>query len=152
MEINFANALDLINGSEQVQTLENGPLKYDVKVLPKNNYDDKEGYFEPDAGEYAPKGSLWNNPQINAARKGMSDEQQKYFESQGKKMYDYDYKCADIDAELKERVIYAEMGLKSGLRPIDLTEEEKDALAEVVGPSWFVKYGFTEEDVYGDEE
>lgn len=121
-----------------------------IRLQLKENFD-KEGYFEPKDGEYAPKGSLWNNPMINKARDKMTPEQLEYFEKQGESMYNYDFANADVDADIKEGVEYAIMCLKSGLHPRDLTELELNQLEDLHGPSWFLSFGFTEEDVYGED-
>lgn len=120
-----------------------------IKFREKENYNSDE-YFDPKPGEYAPKGSLWNNPAVNKMRKTLTEDQLEYFNNQAH-MYDYDFVNADIDADLKEITEYVIHGLKSGLHPRDMTEEEKDAMCEIYGPTFYLQYGFTEEDVYGDD-
>lgn len=150
MELDYSDLMKMVETTpSSSQNLEYLKSK-DVVLKPKEECKGP-GYFEPEPGEYAPKGSLWNNPSVNKIRDNMTPEQRQYFENQ-KNMYDYDYKFADVDAELKELVEYAQTGLKSGLNPYDLTDDEKDALSEVLGPSWFRRYGFTEEEVYGSED
>ena len=139
-----------INVANTIQQLDSNPdLLYECNLNFKEDFNSKE-YFEPEPGEYAPKGSLWNNPMINKMRKNMKSDHLKYFEEQGE-MYNYDFANADIDADLKDLTDYVICGLKSGMHPRDMTEDEKDAMCEIYGPTFYLKYGFTEEDVFGDE-
>lgn len=122
-----------------------------VRLRLKETYN-SDAFFEPKAGEYAPKGSLWNNPAVNKMNEKLTPEQREYFEKQGEKMYNFDFVNVDIDSELKEMTEYVIFGLKSGLSPSDMSDEEKDAMCEIYGPTWYLQYGFTEEDIYGDED
>lgn len=147
-------SIDFSSLGSQIESSSTNPAQYfrenGISLRPMEKFSAEEGYREPEEGEYAPKGSLWNNPMFNKMTESMTENQKKYFEKQGG-MYDYDYVNADIDADLKETAEYALMSLRSGLPPIELTDDEKDALAEVHGFSWYIKFGFTEEDVYGEE-
>lgn len=150
MDISFDNLLSSLK-QEKVETspeLSIPSVEHLVQLRYKENYDSKD-YFEPKDGEYAPKGSLWNNPAINKIKQSLTPEQLQYFESQSD-MYNYDFANADIDADLKELTEYVIHGLKSGLHPRDMTDEEKDAMCEIYGPTFYLQFGFTEEDVYGE--
>lgn len=146
MDIDISKLSTLIEEDIVVQQ-ENDIYSDEVSLKLKETYNG-EGYFDP-VDEYAPKGSLWNNPTINKIKKNMSDAQLKYFESQGD-MYNTDFSKSDIDNDLKEMIEYVKIGLNSGLNPKDLSDDEKDAMAEIYGPTWYILYGFNEEDVYDD--
>lgn len=151
MDIKYAEMLNIVNENqnEMQEQIASSEFLFDPKInfRLKENFNDKD-YFEPTDGEYAPKGSLWNNPSINSLKSNLTSEQLEYFSSQGDNMYNYDFAKADIDAELKEITEYVIFGLKSGLNPSDMTDEEKDAMCEIYGPTWYIQYGFTEEEVY----
>jgi len=158
MELNYTELLNsvkndpsIVRTNEDMKFFEDFLADKHINMRLKETYDSKD-YFDPKDGEYAPKGSLWNNPAINKLKNKMTPEQLEYFESQGRDMYNYDFANADIDAQLKEITEYVIVGLKSGLHPRDLTEDEKDAMCEIYGPTWYLKYEFTEEEVYGDDE
>ena len=43
--------------------------------------------------------------------------------------------------------IYIISGLKSGLRPNQLSEDELEVLKQVYGDTWYINYGFTRKDL-----
>lgn len=153
MDINYDEMLNIVDShSTPIASNLSNDILFDPKInfRLKENLNTAEGYFEPKDGEYAPKGSLWNNPAINKMKEKMTDKQLEYFENQGSNMYNYDFAKADIDADLKEITEYVICGLRSGLSPSDMSEDEKDAMCEIYGPTWYTQYGFSEEDVYDD--
>jgi hypothetical protein len=48
---------------------------------------------------------------------------------------------------IAESVAYGEEGIKSGLLPEDLTEDEIILLCKAYGENWYEKYGFKEHEV-----
>jgi hypothetical protein len=88
--------------------------------------------------------SLWEN---SVGVSGNSD-----YKTIGETMYDFDYNEADIDALIKDTAEYAITCLKSGMDPKDLDEEEIEALEEIRGPTWYLSLGFTEDEVYDDDD
>jgi hypothetical protein len=100
----------------------------DKKEPVKNNYD------------------LFNNPMVNAARKAMSESDLKRYETIGKELYNnVDFETSnilnnDISGSIKNALLYIEEGLKSGLNPNDLEEDEKKLLKELYGEKWIDRY------------
>jgi hypothetical protein len=96
--------------------------------------------------------SLYNNPFVNNALKSMSAEQVKDYRKIGEKLFNsVDFKnnkiINDIPPPTEEVVAYIEEGLKAGLLPQDLDENEINVLCDAYGEEWYLKYGFSREEV-----
>ena len=52
-----------------------------------------------------------------------------------------------MDPPLTESVAYVEEGLKAGLMPSDLIEDEVAVLTQAYGEKWYERFGFNEKDV-----
>lgn len=97
-------------------------------------------------------GDLFNNPMVNNALKSMTPEQLDEYKKFGETLYGtVDFEDSKIvnnmPAPMAESVAYIEEGIKSGLLPDDLTEDEVTLLQQAYGDEWYVKYGFKKEDV-----
>ena len=93
---------------------------------------------------------LFNNPMVNNALKAMTTEQTNEYKRIGKYMYSHnleDSNLNNLDDKMDESVAYVEEGIKSGLLPEDLTDDEVTLLTNVYGEKWFLRYGFKEEEV-----
>lgn len=95
---------------------------------------------------------LFNNPMVNNALKAMTPKQIEEYKNIGNYMYGNinfeDNKLINkLDAPMEESVAYVEEGIKAGLLPEDLTEDEVALLTNAYGKEWFLRYGFKEEDV-----
>jgi hypothetical protein len=98
-------------------------------------------------------GDLFNNPMIEIAKKAMSDEQIKKFELIGREMYkNIDYETSTVGGQnfpktIVENVAYVIEGIKAGLHPSDLSDDEKILLREVYGEKWYERFGYEEKDL-----
>jgi hypothetical protein len=95
---------------------------------------------------------LFNNPMVNNALKAMSPEQLKDYKRMGEYMYgniDFvDNKVINgLDKSLDESAFYIAEGLKAGLSPSDLDENEVQILTTVYGDEWYRRFGFNRNDV-----
>ena len=95
---------------------------------------------------------LFNNPMINNALKAMTPEQVEHYKSIGEHLYGSinfeDSKILNnLPPPMAESVAYVEEGIKSGLSPQDLTQDEVILLTNAYGEKWFEKYGFKEHEV-----
>jgi hypothetical protein len=95
---------------------------------------------------------LWNNPLVNNALKALSPEQIADYKKIGEQMYgSIDFEDSKIlnnmPPPMAEAVAYVEQGVKSGLLPSDLTEDEVVLLSEAYGEKWYERYGYKQEDV-----
>jgi hypothetical protein len=95
---------------------------------------------------------LFSNPMVNNALKSMTPDQLANYKKMGEQLYGSinfeDSKIVNnmlIPAE--EAVAYVEEGIKSGLSPCDLDENEVILLTNTYGEKWYLKYGFKQEEV-----
>ena len=96
--------------------------------------------------------TLWNNPMVEKALKSLSPEEIEKFKKIGESMYgNIDFKDSkilnNIAPPIAEAVAYVEEGLKAGLHPSDLDENEIHCMVNAYGDDWYKKYGYTREEV-----
>ena len=95
--------------------------------------------------------SLFNNPMINNALKSMTPEQLENYKKIGEQLYgNINFKDSEIINNITsqaEAVAYVEEGLKSGLLPDDLDENEVLLLCNAYGEDWYLKFGFTKDQI-----
>jgi hypothetical protein len=96
---------------------------------------------------------LFNNPMVDAARKAMTPEQVEEYKRVGEYMYNsVNYQIAETGSKVKppteeNLIVYAVEGLKAGLDPMDLSDEELRALIQVYGEEWYEKFDYTRDEV-----
>jgi hypothetical protein len=95
---------------------------------------------------------IWDNPMVNNALKALTPEQIEEYKKIGEHMYGninfVDSKIINkIDAPIEESVAYIEEGIKSGLLPEDLTEDEVSLLCNAYGEKWYERYGFKKNEI-----
>ena len=95
---------------------------------------------------------LFDNPMVNNALKAMSPEQLDEYKRIGEQLYgNINFEDSKIinnmPPPMEESVAYIEQGIKSGLLPEDLDENEVVLLEQAYGPEWYLKYGRTKQDV-----
>ena len=95
---------------------------------------------------------LFNNPMVNSALKSMSKEQLENYKKIGEQMYgNVNFEDSTIinslNPPIAEAIAYIEEGIKSGLLPEDLEEDEVNLLTETYGDEWYLRYGFTRNQV-----
>ena len=95
---------------------------------------------------------LFNNSMVNNALKALSPQQIEDYKKIGEQLYGNinfeDSKILNnIPPPMAESVAYIEEGIKSGLLPSDLTEDEIILLSQAYGDKWYEKYGFQENEV-----
>ena len=96
--------------------------------------------------------SLFNNPMVNNALKAMTPEQLAGYKKIGEQLYGsinyVDSKIINnMSTPMEEAVAYVEEGIKSGLLPQDLDENEIILLTNTYGEEWYLRYGFKKENV-----
>jgi hypothetical protein len=95
---------------------------------------------------------LFNNPAVNNALKSMTPEQLDEYKRFGESLYgsinfEDSTLVNSMPPPMAESVAYVEEGIKSGLLPEDLTEDEVTLLSGAYGKEWYLKYGFKEHEV-----
>lgn len=94
--------------------------------------------------------SLFNNELVRNAIKNLTPEQLQMYKNIGKEMYENldsytskDVNFQDIDSIMSDAVKYIEEGLKSGLHPSLLEDNEKIIMQSTYGEKWYEKYGYS---------
>jgi hypothetical protein len=93
---------------------------------------------------------LFDNPMINSIKKQMSPEQLENYKKIGEQMYNnVDFQnCQvlnNIPPPMVEALAYISEGLKSGLHPSYLDEDEIKVLKECYGEEWYTKWNYKKE-------
>ena len=113
--------------------------------MSENNTDDYEKQLKSmqDASkENCAKSSLWNNPSVKQAYKALTPEQLRAFKKMGEHMYgNIDFECKEGIDELlppvEEAAAYIIEGLKAGLHPSYLDDDERNVMNEAYGSEWY---------------
>lgn len=95
---------------------------------------------------------LFDNPMVRSILKQMSPEEVQEYKQIGQELYgNIDFEkseaLANLPPPMSEGLAYIKVGLRSGLLPTDLDESELALLVDVYGKEWYLKFGFTEDDV-----
>jgi len=95
---------------------------------------------------------LFSNPMVNNALKAMTSEQLENYKKIGEHLYgNINFEDSKILNNMliptEEAVAYVEEGIKSGISPSDLDENEVILLTNTYGDKWYLRYGFKEEEV-----
>jgi hypothetical protein len=91
---------------------------------------------------------LFDNPTVAAMLKSMSPEEVHRYKVIGQEMYgNVDFLESkilnNIPPPMTEALAFINIGLRSGLLPMDLTKDEINLMVECKGPEWYLEYGFT---------
>jgi hypothetical protein len=91
--------------------------------------------------------NLFTDKSFQALYDKLPEEEKALYKKQGEYMYNKDY--ASIDKDLQSRLVesaaYIAEGMKSGLRPSQLEENEREVMRTIYGAKWYEKYFFTAE-------
>lgn len=95
---------------------------------------------------------LFSNPAILTALKGMTVEQRARYKVLGEEMFGSlnftDGRIMNtMDTPKEEQAWYIAEGIKSGLHPSYLENNEKEILEEVYGKYWYKSFGYTKKDL-----
>ena len=95
---------------------------------------------------------LFNNPAVASALQNMSPEQLEKYQQIGEKMYgDINFAknevLSNIDPPTEEKLSYIIAGLKSGILPSDMNEDEIMLMIEYYGENWFENFGISKSDI-----
>jgi hypothetical protein len=102
----------------------------------KMNIEQRDGY------------SLFTDPRLKALHDELPEQERKEYRQQGEYMYSKDYENTNIDLQsrLIESAAYINEGMKSGLRPSQLDESEREVMRSIFGKCWYEKYFFSSEE------
>jgi hypothetical protein len=91
--------------------------------------------------------SLFTDPNLKALYDQLPEEEKNEYKRSGEYMYSKDYENTnnDLESRLLEAAAYINEGMKSGLRPSQLDEDEVKVMREIFGSEWYKKYYFDSE-------
>lgn len=95
---------------------------------------------------------LFDNPAVKMALKSMTLEQREHYQALGKELFGtVDFTDGRVINTLETpkdaQAQYILEGLRSGLLPSDLNDDEKEILEEVYGKKWYKDLGYTKRDL-----
>ena len=95
---------------------------------------------------------LFNNPMIEAAKRSMSKDELKHFETLGRELYgDVDFETSqnlrNMPPPMVEALAYIESCLNAGFHPSYLEDNEKMLLKDAYGEKWYERFQYVEEDL-----
>lgn len=94
------------------------------------------------------KSSLFTDPALMAAKAALSDEEKAKYARIGKEMYgDFNYETGRPEGDMCEAAAYVVEGLKSGLHPSMMDDDEKNLMKEMYGETWWEQFGYVEGDL-----
>jgi hypothetical protein len=90
---------------------------------------------------------IFNNPMVESAKKQMTPQQLEEYKQIGESMYNtLDFNTNEIlnnpDDPKADSIAYITEGIKSGLHPSFLTDEELQIMEEYYGKTWYLRFGF----------
>ena len=91
--------------------------------------------------------SLFTDKHLKSLHDELPEQERNEYKQQGEYMYEKDYETVDVDlhSRLVESAAYINEGMKSGLRPSQLEESEREVMRSIFGNCWYEKYLFTSE-------
>lgn len=92
--------------------------------------------------------SIFEDPKMKAAFQNLSKKDQDEYIKQGEHMYSKNYvdtKEMNEDEKMIDAAAYISEGLKSGLRPSQLENNEIEVMRSVFGELWFRRFNFESE-------
>lgn len=140
--------------NQQLQTIDKNPPKKEIKdvfekadesnpsfdiIIKGNKMSMKRKMTDNDL-------SLFSDPRWESAKQNMSKDDLNHYEQIGKQFHEsINYTTGEntgvpIPQPISESIAYIEMGLRSGLSPEDLDENEIKVMEEYLGTDWTKKY------------
>ena len=92
--------------------------------------------------------SLFNDAHLRSLHDELPEQERTEYKKQGEYMYEKDYENIDVDlhSRLIESAAYINEGMKSGLRPSQLDDSEREVMRSIFGKCWYEKYFFSSEE------
>jgi hypothetical protein len=113
---------------------------------------EKKFNHEKDINDVKTTGTLFDNPMIDSAIRAMSVEQREAYKKMGQHMYgSIDFKDNKIlnamPVAMEEALAYVIEGIKSGLHPKEISEDEKTLLIAGYGDKWYTEFGYADDEM-----
>ena len=88
---------------------------------------------------------LYNNDMIRKAKESMTPEQLENYKKKGESFFadvNFEEKNGNEIPPVESSCAYITEGLKSGLHPSYLQEDEQNVMVEIYGKEWYKKWGY----------
>lgn len=94
------------------------------------------------------KDPLFDNPVFQQMRESLPKEEQERYDKIGKELYEtVNFETGEVDSAV-DVLSQLRIMIQSGLHPSFLTYEEKQFLESYLGKTWYIEFGYLENDVY----
>ena len=91
---------------------------------------------------------LFDNPMFQQMKQSLTKEEQERYDQIGKEMYEaVNFETGEVEESI-DVLSQLKIMLRSGLHPSYLTYEEKQFLENYLGKTWYLEFGYLENDVY----
>lgn len=92
--------------------------------------------------------NLFNDPQILSIKNSLPPEILEDYKRKGESMFkNIDFENSSINNIINDSSFEITELIKSGLHPSMLSDSEKAILEESIGKTWYLKFGYKEEDL-----
>ena len=92
--------------------------------------------------------NLFTDPTYKEQFSHLPKDQQEQYKKAGEYIYSRDVNN-DLDSNIKNAIEYIKLGLRSGLLPSCLSDDERNLMRNIVGPEWFKEFGFPSDNYNG---
>lgn len=94
------------------------------------------------------KDPLFDNPMFQQMKQSLSKEDQQKYDQIGKDMYEsVNFETGEVE-EAVDVLSQLKIMLQSGLHPSFLSYEEKQFLENYLGKTWYLEFGYLENDLH----
>jgi len=95
---------------------------------------------------------LFDNPMTRSAMAALTPEQKQNYKEIGESMYGHlnfeeGKVLSNMPSPMEEVIAYITEQLKSGIHPSFLEENEIEVLKDFYGEDWYLKWGYSKEDI-----
>ena len=112
------------------------PNNEEIKEAPPVTEDELKQYLQD---------QLFNNEMIKKAKESMTPEQLEEYKKKGEQFFadvNFEDKNGNTVPPVESACAYITEGLKSGMHPSYLDEDEKIVMEEIYGKEWYKKWGW----------
>jgi hypothetical protein len=91
---------------------------------------------------------LFDNPMFQQMKQSLSKEDQKKYDQIGKELYEsINFETGEVEESI-DVLAQLKIMIQSGLHPSFLSYEEKQFLENYLGKTWYLEFGYLENDLH----
>jgi hypothetical protein len=91
---------------------------------------------------------LFDNPMFQQMKQSLSKEDQKKYDQIGKELYEsVNFETGEVEGSI-DVLSQLKIMIQSGLHPSFLSYEEKQFLENYLGKTWYLEFGYLENDLH----